>query len=175
MPGESTRQAKFCQSRLLRSTIGTPAASAALRAASLSSHAHTRAPPAIRARQVEMPLRPRPKTATSFPSYARTGITCGALPQLQRGKARKSEQEGDDPEADDHGGFRPSFFLEVVVDRRHLEETLSARRLEVHDLDHHRERLDHEKPADDAEHQLVLHAHRHRAEAAAERERTRVA
>src|ERR1043165_7366957 len=105
MPGESTRPAKFCQSRLLRSTIGTPAASAALRAASLSSHAQTRGPPAISARQVEMPLRPRPKTATSFPSYARTGIKRSS-PQLQRGKAREREQEGDDPEADDDGSLR---------------------------------------------------------------------
>src|SRR5689334_3337319 len=122
MPGDRISAAKFCQSRRLRSTSGTPAASAALRAASLSSQAHTRAPPAIRALHVAMPDRPRPKTATSFPSNVRTGIKL-ASPQLQRGEARKREQEGDDPEADHDGGLGPAELLEMVVDRSNQEDT----------------------------------------------------
>ena len=55
----------------------------------------------------------------------------------------------------------------MVVDRRHQEHP-PPRALEVKHLDDHRKRLDHEEPAHDRQHDLVLGDDRHSAQRAAD-------
>src|SRR6185369_8165337 len=65
-------------------------------------------------------------------------------------------------------------MLEMVVDRRHQEDTLARALVDQH-LDHDRQRLDHEQAADDDQHELVVRRDSNRAESPAEREAARVA
>src|SRR5215831_564876 len=60
-----------------------------------------------------------------------------------------------------------------MMQRGHAEDTL-AEQAETRHLYDHRNRLEHEKPADDGEHQLMLRGHGDRAERAAKRERSRI-
>ena len=62
----------------------------------------------------------------------------------------------------------------MMVDRRHLEHALAGE-LERHHLHDDRHRFEHEQPADDRQHDLVLGRHRDGADHAAERERTGIA
>src|SRR5689334_8969489 len=76
------------------------------------------------------------------------------LAEFERSKARESEAEGQNPEAEDDLGFGPALLLEMVVDRRHEEEARARagaplRPLEPADLEDDRERLHHEDAADD--------------------------
>ncbi len=74
-------------------------------------------------------------------------IECGdrrhRLPQLERRQADQRQDDGDDPEPDDHLAFRPTELFEMVVDRRHQEHALAGQ-LEPGDLNDHRHDLDHE-------------------------------
>src|SRR5262249_46732452 len=45
------------------------------------------------------------------------------LAQFQRGEASKREHHGNDPKSDDDGRFRPALLLEMVMQRRHAEDT----------------------------------------------------
>src|SRR5918997_5191301 len=82
--------------------------------------------------------------------------------QLQGRKAQEREQDGDDQEAEDdfglHGPLPETLLpqnLEVVVQRRHLEDA-PLRRLERRHLNHHRQSLDDEHAADDQQNQILL-------------------
>src|SRR3569623_1963360 len=171
-PGASTRAWNDAQSALDRSSSSTPSAAATARDFSFSSLNTGCAPPAFSARAAGSPLRPRPKIATRCPSKPRTVII--RLAQLERGQADQGQERGHDPEADHDGRLGPAQLLEMVVDRGHQEHPLLGQ-LVVADLDHHRERLDHEEAADDAQHDLVLGADRAGAERAAQSQRTGVA
>ncbi len=52
-------------------------------------------------------------------------------------------------------GSRPAELLEMMMDRRHLEDALAGALVEEH-LDDDAQRLHHEQAADDAQHQLVV-------------------
>src|SRR6478735_5831166 len=162
-PGASTSAAKSHQASDFRSRRGMFSADAATLAVSLSSQAIISAPPAKRERAAGRPLSPRPNTAIFRPLKAVTGIMRGNLAQFKRGEAGKCEHHGDDPEADDHGRFRPAFLLEMMVQRRHAEHALAgeAERGDLHD---HRRRLQHEQTADNGQHQLMLGRDRDGAE-----------
>ena len=112
-------------------------------------------------------------TATLSLRKAVTSIIA-ASPELQGREAGDREDRGDDPEADDDGRLLPALLLEVVVQRRHAEDAL-ARELVARDLDDDRDRLEHEEPADDGEHQLVLGDDADDAERPADGERAGVA
>src|SRR6218665_3498995 len=71
------------------------------------------------------------------------------LSQLQGRQADQGQDKGDDPETDDNGGLGPAGLLEMVVQRRHAEKALTARRLEIGDLDHDRQGLGDEQAPDD--------------------------
>ena len=75
--------------------------------------------------------------------------------QLERREAGEREHEADDPEADHDGRLGPAEMLEMVVDRRHQENALAGALVD-RDLDHDRQRLDHEQAADDGQHELVV-------------------
>ena len=77
------------------------------------------------------------------------------LPQLQGAEAHQRQNHRDNPEADDDGRFLPAQFLKMMVNRRHAEHTLAGH-FEGGDLNHHRECLDHEQPADNREHDFML-------------------
>src|SRR5262250_1164784 len=123
MPGLITSMSGRDQLAFASSTI--TAAGAAARAFSLSSHAHTVAPLASSAAAVARPVRPRPSTATILPATSGMRMGCGTgalvLSELERGKADQRQHGGDDPEANDDGGFGPPLLLEVMVKRRHAE------------------------------------------------------
>src|SRR5690606_412364 len=172
MPGLITRSATPRQSASRRSAIGSPDSAAALRLASSSSHARTRAPPASSARAEAMPEAPSPMTATVCPRQGTTSIT--ASPQLERRQAHQGQDRGDDPEADDDGGLLPTLLLEMMMQRRHAEDAPPGH-LVRRDLDDDRHRFQYEQAADDGQHQLVLGDDADRAERAADRERAGVA
>src|SRR5262249_62235558 len=65
-------------------------------------------------------------------------------------------------------------LLEVVVDWRHAEHALAGE-FERYHLDDHRDGLDHEQPADNGKHDLVLGDDRDGSDETAERERAGVA
>src|SRR5579884_1685454 len=69
---------------------------------------------------------------------------------------RDAEQPGhhaDHPEAHRDLRLRPTEQLEMVVERRHLEDALAVGQLEVTDLQDDREGLRHEDEADDRQQQ----------------------
>ena len=69
MPGETISAFTPSQDRAcVRSASGMPSASAAARAAGLSSQATTSAPPARSEAMAGRPERPRPSTATLWPA-----------------------------------------------------------------------------------------------------------
>src|SRR2546430_217653 len=123
-----------------------------------------------------------PATATGSPAARRIAPTnpAGAAASrsldrllVQREPDRRADR-GHDPEAQDDLRLRPRHQLEVVVHGSHQEHP-SSEALEREHLDRHRERLDHEDPADDEEQHLGLGHHRHRRDGAAEPERSGVA
>src|ERR1700733_11863977 len=95
-------------------------------------------------------------------------------PQLQRGEAGQRQHHRDDPEPDHDLRFSPAQLFEMMMDRGHPEDALAGE-LERGHLHNHRNRFQHEQPADHGQHDLVFHRDRDRAEHAAERERTGVA
>src|SRR5665213_2383512 len=148
--------------------------SAAFGGVSRESQTRTRAPDRAAQRAIARPDSPRPSTSTEVSS--RRVIST----QFQARQADKTQQHRDDPEAHDDLRFLPSRLLEVMVQRRHLEEApafavAQPRVLEPADLRHHRQRLDDEDAAHDPEDDLLARDHRDRAERATERERADVA
>ena len=85
------------------------------------------------------PEPPSPNTATFLPAKIVTGITT-KLPQLQGREPSQRQHDRDDPEANDDLRLGPAELLEVMVDRRHLEDALSGQ-LERHHLDDDGDRL----------------------------------
>ena len=120
------------------------------------------------------PNAPRPRISTELDASA------SFITQLQAGQADQAQQHRDDPEAHHDLGLVPARLLEVVVQRRHLQDPPAGAEallgeLEPADLQHHRQRLDDEDAAHDAEHDLLPRDDRDRAERAAERQRADVA
>src|SRR5271166_1881429 len=88
-------------------------------------------------------------------------------------EADRAADRRDDPEAQDDLRLRPCPQLEMMVDGRHQEDPF-ARQLEVDDLDHDRQRLDHEDPAEQDQEQLGLCHDRHARDRAAQPQRAGV-
>src|SRR4051812_4814200 len=172
-PGASTSAAKLAQETLRKSAVMKPACAALATFSALSSAAITSAPPAFKAWQDASPEPPRPNTATVLPAKDVTGII-DRSPQLQRGQAGQRQHHRDDPEADHDLRLGPAELLEMMMDRRHLEDALTGQ-LEGRDLHDHRDGFEHEQAADHRQHDLVLHRDRDRAKHAAERQRAGVA
>src|SRR5690242_1250282 len=142
MPGLITSAVNRFQSMLEGSASIAPIAAACPRAASLSSQATQSIPAAIRARTVVRPERASPSTTYDEPSRMERSII--RSPQLQGGEAHHREDGGNDPEAEDDGRLGPALLLEVMVQRRHAENTLAGE-AEGQDLDDHRDGLEHEQ------------------------------
>src|SRR5216683_5368892 len=156
MPGLMTSAAARDHSMDEGSTIGTPILAAASREAALSSQATQSIPAALRACTVARPERASPSTTKDEP--LRTPRSIIRSPQLQRGEADHRQDGGNDPEAEDDGGLGPALLLEMVMQRRHLEDAPAGHLVRQH-LDHHRHRLEHEQAAHDRQHDLVLGHH----------------
>src|SRR5262249_30030536 len=153
MPGDSTSAGMLRQSAVERSWSGTSRASAS-RSFALSSQASTSAPPAASASTAARPDLASPKTPTRRPRKLSTTIMAD-LPQLQCRKAGNRQDRGDDPEANDDFWLFPALLLEMMVQRRHAEDA-PAGQFVAGDLDDDRYGLEHEQPADNRQHQLVL-------------------
>src|SRR3954466_16107519 len=174
-PGVSTSAAKFAHDTLRRSAVMKPACAAFTRLSAASSPAITSAPPAFSAWQLARPEPPSPNTATVLPAKEVTGIMMsfrGAplrrergmtnmpsqasptrSPQLQRRQAGQRQHHRDDPEPDHDLRLGPSLLLEMVMQRRHPEYAFSGQ-LERDHLHDDGNRLEHEQPANDGEHQF---------------------
>src|ERR1044072_8903639 len=142
---------------------------------SFRSFRTTSAPRGARNRAEATALRPATMTRTFLPSSS-----IKALAQLQRRKAKQREEDRDDEEAEDDLRLLPSRHLEVVVQRRHLEEPLARpqtplRQLEEADLERQRQSLDDVDAADEHEDQLLLRQHADGADGAADGEAPHVA
>src|SRR5580698_9367178 len=122
-PGVRISAAKFAQDTLRKSAVMKPACAALATLSALSSAAITSAPPARSAWQLASPEPPRPNTATVLPAKDVTGIK--GSPQLQGGEAGERQHHRNDPEADHDLRLGPTQLLEVMMDRRHLEDALS--------------------------------------------------
>src|SRR5581483_2875731 len=70
------------------------------------------------------------------------------LAQFERGECKQCKHQGPDPEAGDDLGLAPAQLLEVVVQRRHLEDTLLAQLIAAH-LQHHGDGFQDEDAADE--------------------------
>src|ERR1051325_1339656 len=139
--------------------------------ASLVSGSTTCAPRRAASSAAAMPLRAAPTTTTRRP---RTENSSTPSPQLQRCQAEQRKEDGHDHESGDHLRLAPADQLEVVVNRRHLEDAL-PRQFEGGHLDDHGERLDDEHASDDRQQQLLLDQDGDGAEGPAKGERTDVA
>ena len=84
-----------------------------------------RAPRRTSSSAAATPLRAAPTTITRCPCDARTAA-CRRSPQLQRRQAEEREDDRDDQEARDDLRLAPADQLEVMVQRRHLEDALAA-------------------------------------------------
>ena len=69
--------------------------------------------------------------------------------------ATARQQHRDHPEPHDDLLFGPAAFVEVVVDRRDLEDAFAVAQLERADLQDHGEHLEEEHPADDEQQELL--------------------
>src|SRR6266852_1068162 len=85
----------------------------------------TRTPRDCRKSAEATPDLPSPTTSTRFPF---TSIPCIASAifsaQLQSCKSKECKHQCRDPEAGDHLRLRPAHQLKVMMQRRHLEDTL---------------------------------------------------
>src|ERR1044071_7135286 len=95
-------------------------------------------------------------------------------PQLQRRKPGERQHDRDDPEPDHDLRLGPALLLEVMMDRRHLEDALAGE-LERDHLHDHRDRFEHEQSADYGKNDFMLGRDRNRPQKPAKRKRTRVA
>ena len=77
-----------------------------------------------------------------------TQVSCSS--QFERRQRDHREDDRDDPEADDDLRLLPARQLEVVMQRRHLEDAPPGD-LERGHLQDHRQRLEHEQAADEDE------------------------
>ena len=149
-----------------------------------SSSAVTWAPRWVRLSAAANPETPMPATTTRTPlPVARRGRGASSSVGHDAGDplgVEDAEPGGhadarDDPEPDHDGDLLPAEQLEVVVQRRHPEQPFALGELEVADLQDHRQRLDHEQPAEQDEQELGAGQDREPGQRAAERERAGVA
>src|SRR5438876_392213 len=107
----------------------------------------TRAPRASSARAADSPANRTPQTRTVRPKGSSGESAMSDEFGVEQPGAERDGQSGDDPEAHDDRDLLPSGQLEMVVDRRHLEDPLPgpcapAGVLEPARLDDSRERHD---------------------------------
>ena len=62
--------------------------------------------------------------------------------QFQRTDRKQRQCNRNNPESDNHFGFGPAFEFEMMMQRRHSENSLSVSDLEKADLKNHRKCLD---------------------------------
>src|ERR1700761_323396 len=98
-----------------------------LRAAALRwSETVTWAPRRRKNSAAASPDLPRPTTSTFLPlsSIANVYQPKEELAQFQGGEGKECEHQCADPETNDYFRFRPAHQLKMVMQRRHLENTL---------------------------------------------------
>src|ERR1043166_2319931 len=96
------------------------------------------------------------------------------LAQFQSSERKQREHQRGDPKSDDDFGFAPSFQLEVMVQRRHLENPFAAQ-LKTRDLQDYRDSLGDKHASNREEQQFLLDDDSDRSDSAAQRERAHIA
>src|ERR1700712_4835320 len=141
-----------------------PATSAASAAAcgglERESHTRTRAPWPAHQRAMARPEAPSPRIST----FLSDSSFIDSSTQLQAGEADEAHQHGDDPETDHDLRLGPAGLLEMVVQRRHLQDApalavLALGVLEPAHLRHHRQRFHHEHATHDPEDDFLARDH----------------
>src|SRR6056297_186482 len=142
MPGLTIRAAMSSKTDAPdKSWTSNPSLSATSRAAGLSSHARTCAPPARNARAADRPDRPNPKTAMRCPATPCTSIMPIPLPHFQCRQPDHRKDQGNDPKPDHDLRLGPALFLVVMMNRRHQEHALAGA-FEIEHLNDHAQRFD---------------------------------
>src|ERR1700753_3656236 len=100
----------------------------------------TRAPWVFRKRAAARPLLPRPTTSTRL-FVSSNMVSVVTLSQLQCRQRKQGKHQRQDPESGDGLGFRPSPQLEVMVQRRHAENSLPAAQFVASHLQNHAQRF----------------------------------
>src|ERR1051326_378573 len=85
----------------------------------------TRAPRRCSSSAAATPLRAAPTTTTRRPATENV-LFAMSSPQLQRGETEQGKDHRHDQEPGDDLGLAPPDQLEVVVERRHLEDALAG-------------------------------------------------
>ena len=144
-PGASTSAEILDQSMWRRSAVGMPAPRRLLTSPRhrRPSRRRRRRPRAARSRS-PVPEPPRPNMRDLFSGEGGDGDHQRSF-SVDRPAQR--EHDRDDPEADHDLRLGPALLLEVVMQRRHAEYALAGE-LERHHLHDHRNRFEHEQPAD---------------------------
>src|SRR5574340_518769 len=162
--GESTissgqsKSASACREKGTRTLRPSGRSSSALRSVARTST------PWLASSSIEaIPDFSRPMTRAFFTSM-------NGLPQFEGGEREQRQHQPRDPETHDDLGFLPAERLEVVMQRRHLEDPLAAQ-LEAAHLQHHRERIHHENAADEDQQDFLLDEHGNRGHPTAKPQR----
>src|SRR5437588_11021601 len=122
-----------------------------------SSIARTRAPCFISSSIAASPDLFVPITRMFFPTSSKL---LALLPQLQSRQRKQRHDKTSDPEAHDYLRFRPAQCLEVVMNRRHFENTFSVPKLIAPHLQNHRQSFDYVNAANKHKQNLLLDQHR---------------
>src|SRR5688500_12930508 len=105
-----------------------------------------------------MPLRAAPTTTTRRPRTEKS-VSPTPSPQLQCRQAEPRQDDGQNAKSGEHLWRAPPNELEVMMDGRHLEDTLTGE-LEGRDLNDDRRSLEYEHAPHDDEEELLLDENR---------------
>src|SRR5262252_41088 len=139
----------------------------------------TRAPRFASSSAAAMPLLAAPATVTRLPFTSGSRATsheprATTSPQFQRRQTEQREDDSDNHEPADDLRLAPPALLEVVMNRSHLEDTLTGH-LERRHLDDDRQTFHQKHAADDEEQQFLFDQNRDRRERGTKRQRSDVA
>src|SRR5699024_4448628 len=103
------------------------------------------------------------RRAAALPLRAAPMIRTSAISHHPQQQTDERKYEAHAPKQRDDLSFLHAAQLKVMMDRRHLEHTLS-RPFEMCHLDHYRQHLDDEHTADDDQQQFLLRHHGDRSQ-----------
>src|SRR5208337_1810341 len=109
----------------------------------------------------------REKDKTWFSPCLRASMV-DSLSQFQRCQRKQRKNQRCNPEAHNHFRLRPAQQLEMMVNRRHLENTFLTQLVGTN-LQDHRKCLDNENTSDERQQQFLLDHNGYGADRAAER------
>src|SRR5271166_2140558 len=129
----------MCWTATEGSTVAIPRSAYGRSMTGSSSHTVGVAPNRVSAACTAWPVTRPPATSTGAPGTrgpSTSGTDRGQILTVEQGDAQTAGDRREQPEADDHRGFRPADQLEMVVEGRHPEHPAPGGS-EGQDLQHH--------------------------------------